>query len=98
MTAERASEPSLQRLSRYHCLLGELMGMRSSRRVTSRELAEELGLGEETVLYDLHNVNVEGRPGAGYDMRELYDALQSYLELSDAHPFAVVGSIEMLRG
>ena len=98
MATERASEPSVLRLSRYHCLLGELMGMRASRRVTSRELAEELGLSEETVRHDLHHVNVEGRPGAGYNMRELYEALQSYLELSEAHPFAVVGSIDMLRG
>jgi NADH/NAD ratio-sensing transcriptional regulator Rex len=74
------------------------MGLRSNRRVTSRELADELGLSEETVRHDLKYVNVEGRPGAGYDMAELHEALQDYLELSESHPFAVVGNADLLRG
>ena len=98
MAQERAPEPSVLRLSRYHCFLGELLGMRSNRRVTSRELAEELGLSEETVRHDLKYVNVEGRPGAGYEMRALYDALQEYLELSPSHPFVMVGNADILRG
>jgi NADH/NAD ratio-sensing transcriptional regulator Rex len=98
MASEHASEPSVLRLSRYHCFLGELMGVRSSRRVTSRELAEELGLSEETVRHDLKHVDVEGRPGAGYDMGQLYEALQEYLELSESHPIAIVGNADVLRG
>lgn len=98
MATERAPEPSVLRLSRYHCLLGELMGLHSSRKVTSRELAEELGLSEETVRRDLHYIDVHGRPGAGYDIGELHDALQQYLELSESHPFAVVGNADILRG
>jgi redox-sensing transcriptional repressor len=98
MTQQRAPEPSVLRLSRYHCFLGELMGVRSSRRVTSRELAEELGLSEETVRHDLKYVDVEGRPGAGYEMTALYEALQSYLELSPGHPVAIVANADMARG
>jgi redox-sensing transcriptional repressor len=86
------------RLSRLHCFLGELMGVRSSRRVTSREIAEELGLSEETVRRDLQYVDVQGRPGSGYDLRELHSALQAYLELSEAHPILVVGNADILRG
>lgn len=98
MASERASDPSVLRLSRYHCFLGELMGMRTNRRVTSRELAQELGLSEETVRHDLKYVDIEGRPGAGYDMQELYDGIQDYLELSPGHPVVIVASADMARG
>jgi len=74
------------------------MGVRSSKRVTSRELADELGLSEETVRHDLKVIDIEGRPGAGYDLGDLYEALQTYLELSDSHPFAAVGNADVLRG
>lgn len=86
------------RLSRYHCLLGEILGTRPTRPVTSREIAEELGLSEETVRHDLKNVRIEGRPGAGYDLAALYGALQEFLDLSAAHPFVVVANSDMLRG
>jgi redox-sensing transcriptional repressor len=98
MAQQNAPEPSVLRLSRYHCFLGELMGMRPNRRVTSRELAEELGLSEETVRHDLKYVDVAGRPGAGYDMQTLYIALQDYLALSPDHPVAVVANADMARG
>jgi NADH/NAD ratio-sensing transcriptional regulator Rex len=96
--SERAPETVMLRISRYHCLLGELSGQSQSRRVTSREIAGELGLSEETVRHDLKYVDVEGRPGAGYDLAELHSALQSYLDLSAAHPFIAVGNADVLRG
>jgi len=98
MTSGHAPEPSVLRLSRYHCFLGELSGVRSSQRVTSRELAEELGLSEETVRHDLKYIDIEGRPGAGYEIGALYDALQGYLELSPDHPIAIVANADMARG
>ena len=98
MASERAPEPSVLRLSRLHCFLGELMGARRSRTVTSREIAEELGLSEETVRRDLQYIHVQGRPGSGYDLTDLQKALQEYLELSESHPIAVVGNADVLRG
>ena len=83
MASQRAPEPSVLRLSRLHCFLGELMGARRSRTVTSREIAEELGLSEETVRRDLQYIHVQGRPGSGYDLNDLQKALQEYLELSE---------------
>jgi len=97
-TSSRNSDASLLRLSRYHCFLGQLQGVRSRRPVTSRELAEELGLSEETVRHDLKNVRIEGRPGAGYDAKELYAAIQEYLDLSAEHPFIAVGAPDVLAG
>jgi len=94
----RASEASMLRLSRYHCFLGERLGSPALRPVTSREIAGELGLSEETVRHDLKHVPIEGRPGSGYDATALYEALQEYLDLSSAHPFLAVGNVDILRG
>ncbi len=94
----RAPETAMLRISRYHCFLGEIAGDRPQRRVTSREIAVELGLSEETVRHDLKFVDIEGRPGAGYGLAELHAALQKYLDLSAAHPFIAVGNADLLRG
>jgi redox-sensing transcriptional repressor len=92
----RAPEASLLRLSRYHCFVGGLIRSGDAGRVTSREMAEQLGVAEETIRRDLAYVGAEGRPGAGYDPSTLYDALESYLGLSDSYPFVAVGSAAML--
>jgi redox-sensing transcriptional repressor len=85
-------------MSRYHCFLGEVAGARPMSRITSREIAAELGLSEETVRHDLKYVDIEGRPGAGYDLEELLAALTEYLDLSAGHPFIAIGNVDMLRG
>jgi len=96
--APRASEASMLRLSRYHCFLGAMIGEPSPRPVTSKVIAKELGLSEETVRHDLKHVPIEGRPGSGYDPTALHDALTDYLDLSEGHPYLVVGNVDMLRG
>lgn len=93
----RVPESTVLRLSRYHCFLGELQHSGSGR-ITSREIAEDLGLSEETVRHDLSYVPAKGRPGSGYDKHELYDALCECLDLSAAHPFAAIGNQDVLRG
>jgi len=93
----RAPQASVLRLSRYHCFVGERLRDAETGRLTSREIAEELGVAEETVRRDLSYVDVEGRPGAGYDPSLLYDALESYLGLSADYPFIAVGSARMLE-
>jgi len=97
-SSPRASDASMLRLSRYHCFLGATLDPENPRRVTSRELASELGLSEETVRHDLKYVPIEGRPGAGYDAGALHAALQEYLDLSAGHPFITVGNADILRG
>jgi redox-sensing transcriptional repressor len=94
----RASQTAMLRMSRYHCFLGEVAGARQLGRITSREIAAELGLSEETVRHDLKYVDIEGRPGAGYDLEELLAALTEYLDLSAGHPFIAIGNADMLRG
>jgi redox-sensing transcriptional repressor len=96
--SKRASETAMLRLSRYHCFLGEIGGERASARITSREIADALGLSEETVRHDLRHVGVDGRPGAGYATEGLRVALQDYLGLGPSHPFIAVGNADILRG
>jgi NADH/NAD ratio-sensing transcriptional regulator Rex len=94
----KVPEASLLRLSRYHCFLGELLGVGQSERLRSREIAEQLGLSEETVRRDLSFIDVDGRPGAGYDPDELFSALEEFLDLSAHHPFIAIGNRDTLEG
>lgn len=96
--SSRAPEASVLRLSRYHCFLGELLAADDAApRITSRTIAEELGLADETVRRDLSYLEMEGRPGSGYDPSEVYEALESYLGLTHSFPFVAVGDPGMLR-
>jgi redox-sensing transcriptional repressor len=91
-----APQASVLRLSRYHCLIGELLRDEEAGRITSRFMAEQLGVAEETVRRDLSYVEAEGRPGAGYDPSTLYDSLEAYLGLTADYPFVAIGSAAML--
>lgn len=93
-----APESSVLRLSRYHCFLGELRCSGGDGRITSREIAQDLGVSDETVRRDLAYVQVQGRPGAGYDTEELYQALRDFLALSAPQPFVAVGNVDVLKG
>jgi redox-sensing transcriptional repressor len=59
-------------------------------------MAEQLGVSEETVRRDLSYADVEGRPGAGYELTLLLDALEKFLDLTEHHPFVTVANNEML--
>ena len=89
-------EASVYRLSLYHCYLGEILRTGETRKVLSRQLAEELSIKEETVRRDLSFIGGVGRPGSGYDGRILFKALQDFLGLSDQYPIVRVGTAQML--
>lgn len=92
-----APDASVYRLSLYHCYLGELLRSGISGRITSRQLAGELGLKEETLRRDMSFVGNVGRPGAGYDARELFARITEYLGLSEEYPIIKVGTVQMLE-
>lgn len=92
-----APEATVLRLSRYHCFMGELLSSAGTMRVRSREIAEQLGVSEETVRRDLSYIDMEGRPGSGYDPAALYEALEAFLGLSAHYPFVAVGTRDMLE-
>lgn len=90
-------DPTLQRLALYHCYLTELQRVAAPEEITSRTIAEELQLTEETVRRDLSFAGVSGRPGAGYSLQGLLDALTDYLGLTPgAYPIVMVGTADML--
>lgn len=94
----RIPEATVYRLSLYHCYLGEMIRRGSADvRVTSRELAKELDIREETVRRDLSYIGGVGRPGAGYQMYELFEALQEFLGLCDDYPIIRIGTAQMLQ-
>lgn len=94
----KVPDASLYRLSLYHCFLGELMRVGGApARVTSRHLADELNIKEETVRRDLSFLGSVGRPGSGYEPVTLFDTLQQFLGLKDEYPVLKVGSAQMLN-
>jgi redox-sensing transcriptional repressor len=92
-----APDATLYRLSLYHCYLGELLRVGAPDRITSRQLAEELSIKEETVRRDVSFVGDIGRPGAGYDPTVLFSELTTFLGLSDEYPIVMVGTARMLE-
>jgi redox-sensing transcriptional repressor len=94
----RVPEATVYRLSLYHCFLGEALRIgESDTRITSRQIAQELDIREETVRRDLSYIGGVGRPGAGYQPESLFRALQDFLGLKDQYPVIKVGSAQMLK-
>lgn len=90
-------EATLYRLSLYHCYLGELLRVGAPGRITSRQVADELNIKEETVRRDISFVGDIGRPGAGYDPVVLYTEFTHFLGLSEEYPVVKVGTAKMLE-
>jgi redox-sensing transcriptional repressor len=95
--ARNAPDATVYRLSLYHCYLGELLRVGAPDRITSRQLAEQLNIKEETVRRDISFVGDIGRPGSGYDPETLFEAFTGFLGLSDEYPIAKVGTAQMLE-
>ncbi len=92
-----APDATLYRLSLYHCYLGELLRVGAPDRITSRQLADELGIKEETVRRDVSFVGDIGRPGAGYDPLVLFREFTEFLGVSDEYPIVMVGTARTLE-
>lgn len=97
MDKNKVPDASVYRLSLYHCYLGEFLRTKRDGRITSRQLADELGIKEETVRRDLSFIGGVGRPGAGYEAGILFDAVQNFLGLKDEYPIIKVGSAQMIE-
>lgn len=59
--------------------------------VTSREMAQILGVDESQVRKDLAVVGLQGRPRAGFGARELAESIAEFLGLSETNPAVLVG-------
>lgn len=93
----KVSDATIYRLSLYHCYVGEMLRKGHVDKILSRQLAEELGIKEESVRRDLSFIGGVGRPGSGYEATVMFQALQDYLGLSDEYPIARIGSAQMLE-
>lgn len=93
----QVSESARLRLARYHCFLEELRAEGHASTITSRVMAKQLGVTEESVRSDVGKVDFKGRPGEGYDINALHAALAAFLGLSAQSPFIVVGSLPLLE-
>jgi redox-sensing transcriptional repressor len=81
--------PTVRRLSLY---LRELEGSVTSATVSSRQLAESLGLTDAQVRKDLAYFGQFGQPGIGYRHAELVPALRQILGTDRTWPTAVIGA------
>lgn len=83
---------SLRRLSLYHCTLSDWIPNSGKKTITSKELANMLGLNEATVRRDLSYLSETlGTRGVGYDIHSLRRMIADFLSLPSFAPIAFVG-------
>ena len=84
-------EPTVRRLSAYLRQLEDL-AQRGVSQVSSRQLAEHLDAGADMVRRDLSMFGQFGRPGRGYEVPELLQALRVILGTQRQWNVVVVGA------
>lgn len=89
----------IERLALYHCFLQEWILIYKDKPITSKEIAQILGLTDETVRRDLSFLDkTGGKPGVGYDVKELYGLLSQKLNLEERLPIIFIGNLNLLKG
>ena len=83
--------PTLQRLPRYLRVLRKL-ARQGQQYVSSSALGSQLNIQEYQVRKDLTHTRSRGRPGKGYLIEELVEALEDLLGLNKVHEAVVVGA------
>jgi len=83
--------PSLRRLPIYYRRLVQALADGQAV-MSSRELGDAAGVPDAQVRKDLGYLDYEGRPGVGYDVRELAAGLENFLGLVNDKEAVVVGA------
>ena len=83
--------PTIRRLPTYLYKLSEMRKAGISI-VATPELARYMNLGEIVIRKDLAITGVTGQPGVGYKVKELIDAIKSYLNWDNASEAVLVGA------
>lgn len=81
----------VRRLPSYFRVLIRFYGM-GKERISSEELAEELGLAPSQVRTDIKAIGCQGQRSYGYGIPTLYKTVATILQLSDKFSAAIVGS------
>ncbi len=83
--------PTIRRLPTYLYKLSEMRKAGISI-VATPELARYMNLGEIVIRKDLAITGVTGQPGVGYKVKELIEAIKSYLNWDNASEAILVGA------
>lgn len=84
------SEATLYRMSRYLNVLEEFVE-RGVPNVSTRKLADLLGVNPAVVKQDFLPLDIKGQTGVGYEVQELSDALREVFLSRRTMSFAIVG-------
>ena len=85
--------PTIRRLPTYLYKLSEMRKAGISI-VATPELARYMNLGEIVIRKDLAVTGVTGQPGVGYKVKELIEAIKSYLNWDNASEAILVGDAD----
>ena len=92
MSAEKTvSQAVIKRLPRYYRFLGELLKT-GTERISSRELAEKMGLTASQIRQDLNCFGGFGQQGYGYNINELHEEIGRILGLDTRTSIILIGA------
>ena len=81
----------IRRLPKYHRYLGELL-KNDIDRISSKELSERIGFTASQIRQDLNCFGDFGQQGYGYNVKELYNTIESILGLYKEYNTVIIGS------
>ena len=81
----------IRRLPRYYRFLGDLE-RQGITRISSKALAEKMGVGASQIRQDLNCFGGFGQQGYGYNVQDLYDEIGKILGLNQDHNIIIIGA------
>ncbi|MBR2282856.1 MAG: redox-sensing transcriptional repressor Rex [Ruminococcus sp.] len=91
MSKSSISNSVIRRLPRYHRFLGDLEA-NGYTRISSRELAEKMGLTASQIRQDFNCFGEFGQQGYGYNVKELRGEIGKILGLDKRAPMILLGA------
>lgn len=91
MSSKYVSSSVIKRLPRYYRFLGHLQ-QDGLVRISSRELAERMGLSASQIRQDLNNFGGFGQQGYGYNIASLYNEIGKILGVDSGFKTVLVGA------
>lgn len=91
MSKNAISNSVIRRLPRYYRFLGELE-LSGYIRISSRELAEKMGLTASQIRQDFNCFGEFGQQGYGYNVKGLRDEIGKILGLDETTPMILLGA------
>ncbi len=91
MKERRVSEAVIRRLPRYYRQL-ELLASKNVERISSSELAQQMGLNPSQVRQDLNCFGGFGQQGYGYPVQNLHKEIAAILGLTRTYRMVIAGA------